>query len=79
MARYEGVQRPGLSFAAAVFAFAKRRLGRVPQPMRINALNPTIFRGYAIMESAQESASTVHKGLKVLAQIRVATRIGCPF
>ena len=79
MARIEGVQKPGLSFAAAVFAFAKRRLGRVPEPMRIDALNPTIFRGYAFMESAQDSAHTLPKGLKVLAQLRVATRIGCPF
>ena len=79
MARLEGVTRPGVSLAAAVFAFARRKLGRVPQPMRINALNPTIFRGYAFMESAQESAHTVPKGLKVVAQLRVATRIGCPF
>ena len=79
MARLEGVLKPGVSFAAAVFAFAKRKLGRVPQPMRINALNPAIFRGYAFMESAQEGARTVPKGLKVLAQLRVATRIGCPF
>ena len=79
MARLEGVLNPGISLAAAVFTYAKRRLGRVPRPMRINALNPTIFRGYAFMESAQESAHTVPKALKVLAQLRVATRIGCPF
>ena len=79
MARLEGVQRPGLSFAGALFAFVKRRLGRVPTPLRINALNPTILRGYAFMESAQESARRVPKGIKILAQLRVATRIGCPF
>ena len=79
MARLEGVQRPGISFAAVLFAYVKRKLGRVPQPMRINALNPTILRGYSFMESAQQSARTVPKRLKVLAQIRVATRIGCPF
>ena len=79
MARIEGVQRPGLSFAAVLFSFVKRKLGRVPQPMRIAALNPAVLRGYAFMESAQESARSVPKGLKVLAQLRVATRVGCPF
>ncbi len=79
MARLDGVQRPGLSFAAVIFALVKRKLGRVPQPMRITALNPAVLRGYALMESAQESASSAPKHLKVLAQIRVATRVGCPF
>ncbi len=79
MARLEGVQNPGVSFAAILFSFVKRKLGRVPQPMRITALNPTILRGYAFMESAQQSASTVPQHPKVLAQLRVATRVGCPF
>jgi hypothetical protein len=79
VARVEGVQRPGLSFAGALFAIVKRKLGKVPTPLRITALNPTILRGYAFMESAQESARRLPKGIKVLAQLRVATRIGCPF
>lgn len=79
MARSKGVEKPGFSFAAAVFAYARRKLGRVPTPMRITALNSTILRGYTFMEGAQESATRVPKHIKVLAQVRVATRVGCPF
>jgi alkylhydroperoxidase family enzyme len=79
MARIAGVDRPGMSLAAVVFAAVKRKLGRVPRPLRIHAVHPAILRGYALMESAQEGASTVPRGLKKLAQTRVATRIGCPF
>ena len=79
MARLEGVQRPGLSFAAVVFAAVKRKLGKIVRPLRIHALNAPVLRGYALMESAQESADTVPRNLKKLAQIRAATRIGCPF
>lgn len=79
MARITGVERPGISFAAIIFATVKRRLGRVVAPLRIHALNPAVFRGYAFMESGQDGASTVPRQLKKLAQIRVATRIGCVF
>jgi hypothetical protein len=79
MARVEGVERPGFSFAAVVYFMVKRKLGHVVRPLRIHALSPPILRGYALMEDAQESARAVPKGLKKLAQIRVATRVGCPF
>lgn len=79
MARITGVERPGLSIAAVVFAMVKRGLGKVVRPLRIAALNPPILRGYAFMESAQQSAHQLPTGLKKLAQVRVATRIGCPF
>ena len=79
MSRLEGVVRPGLSLAAVVFFFVRRELGRVVQPIRIHALSPRNLRGYAMMEGAQESADFVPRSLKKLGQIRVATRVGCPF
>jgi alkylhydroperoxidase family enzyme len=79
MSRLVGAQRPGFSLARVVFYFVKRKLGRVVRPLRIHALSPPNLRGYAMMEGAQESAGSVAKGLKTLAQIRVSTRVGCPF
>ena len=79
MARITGVEQPGFSFAAVIFAAVKRRLGRVVRPLRIHALSPANLRGYAFMEAGQEGAGAVPAGLKKLAQVRVATRIGCPF
>ena len=80
MSRLDGIgQPPPLSFAGILFRIVRRRLGRVPVPVRIRGLSPPALRGYALMEQAEESASAVPKSLKVLAQLRVATRVGCPF
>jgi hypothetical protein len=79
MARIEGVTNPRSVFAKAVYWFAKRRLGRVPLPVRIHALQPKVFGGYARMELGQDKAKSVPFAVKALASIRVATRVGCPF
>lgn len=79
MSRLRGVEKPGLSFAALVFAAVRRRFGRVVRPLRIHALNAPVLRGYAFMESGQDTAKSVPTHLKKLAQVRTATRIGCPF
>ena len=79
MARITGVEKPGPSFATLIFRAVRRRLGRIPRPIRIHALAPALLRGYAFMEAGQESAAGVPGRLKKLGQVRVATRIGCPF
>jgi hypothetical protein len=79
MARIAGLQKPRSLFARAVYWFAKRRLGRVPAPVRIQALHPRVFQGYARMELAQDKARLVPFVPKALAQILVAVRVGCPF
>ena len=79
MARVSGVEKPGASFAAVVFAMVRRKLGRVVRPLRVHALSPASLRGYALMEGAQESARAVPVDLRKLAQVRTALRVGCPF
>lgn len=79
MSRMSGVERPGVSLTALIYTAVRRRLGRVPRPLRIHALSPPNLRGYAFMEAGQEGASVLPLRLKQLAQLRVATRIGCPF
>lgn len=77
--RMEGVQGGGRGLGRVIFAVVKRRLGRVPEPVRLTARRPPLLRGYAFMEAGQESSSLVPATTKKLAQVRVATRIGCPF
>lgn len=79
MARLTGVEKPGPSLTAWVFRAVKKKLGRVPRPTRITALAPKILRGAAMMEAAQQAADAVPTRVKKLAQVRVATRVGCPF
>ena len=40
---------------------------------------PAVFGGYARMELGQDKAKSIPAIPKMLAQIRVATLIGCPF
>ena len=79
MARIEGFAKPRSLFARVVFWMVKRRLGRVPLPVRILALHPRVFGGYARMELGLDKAKLVPITVKELAQVRVATLIGCPF
>ena len=79
MPRLVGVEQPGWSVVGLIFFLVRRKLGRVVRPQRIHALSPTNLRGYGLMEAAQESANSVPRRLKKLAQIRTATRVGCPF
>ena len=78
MARIEAVRTPGL-VARLGFWLARRRLGKVPDHMRIKAHHPRLLRAYGHMEMGQDAARTVDPALKLLAQIRTAMRIGCPY
>jgi hypothetical protein len=79
VARIEGASRPPSLFARAVYWFARRRLGRVPTPLCIQALHPKVFGGYVRMEIGQDKARRVPFVPKALAQILIAMRVGCPF
>ena len=62
-----------------VYFFTKRRLGRVIMPVQVTAHHPKIFWGYVQMEQAQMGSKLIDPKLKGLAELRVATLVGCPF
>ena len=78
MARLSGPERPSL-LARVAYWMTKRKLGKVITPIRIHAHHPRLLRALAAMEMGQEAASTVPAALKMLASLRVAGRVGCPF
>jgi hypothetical protein len=80
MARISGIEpaQAGL-FTRIVYWFAKRKLRRVPEPMKITALQPRLLRGMGEMEMAQAAVHSVDPALKSLASVKVATLTGCPF
>ena len=61
------------------YRLTRRRLGRVIMPVQVTAHHPKIFRGYIEMERSQMGAKLVDHKLKGLAELRVATLVGCPF
>ncbi len=66
-------------FVSIVYSLVKRRLGHVIMPIQVTAHHPRIFWGYLQMEQSQNGSKLVDSRLKGLAQLRVATLVGCPF
>ena len=79
MPRIEGVVRGGSLLARVAFRACRKKIGRVVRPVRVHALSTPILAGYGAMETAQEKARRVPELVRMLANVRVATRIGCPF
>ena len=79
MARIEGVKQGGPLLGRFAFWLSRRKIGRVPKPLRIYALHRRLLMGYGQMEMAQEKAQRVPASVKSLASVLVALRVGCPF
>ena len=79
MARIQGLtgRRAGL-VARALYTIAKRKVGRVPEPMTILAHHTRMMGGWAGFELALEGAAKVDPRLKMLASLKAAALIGCP-
>jgi alkylhydroperoxidase family enzyme len=80
MPRIDGVPaaKAGI-FTKLMYIFVRRRLGRVPEPVRVMAHHRGLLTGYAAFELALDRARRVPARLKDLASLRAATLIGCPF
>jgi hypothetical protein len=59
--------------------FSMRRFGRVVEPLAVAAHHGGILFGYSAYELALDRAQLVDKRLKVLASLKVAALVGCPF
>ena len=84
MARISGapVRQGGLLRRLLVwiaYSQTRRKLGRVVMPVQVAAHHAAILWGYAQMERSQMGSRLVDSKLKALAQLRVATLVGCPF
>jgi hypothetical protein len=66
-------------FVSLVYFLTRRRLGHVVMPVQVTAHHSKIFWGYLQMEQSQMGSKFVDAKLKGLAELRVATLVGCPF
>ena len=67
------------AFVSLVYYLTRRRLGRVIMPIQVTAHHSKIFWGYLQMEQSQMATKLIDPKLKGLAELRVATLVGCPF
>lgn len=80
MTRIQGLpDRAGGLFARLAFFMARRRLGRVPGPLRVQARHASVLAAVGGFEMALERATRVDPVAKSLAMLRAATLVGCPF
>ena len=84
MARIPGAssQQGGLIrrlFVGIVYSLTQRRLGKVIMPIQVTAHHPKLLWGYVQMEQSQSGSKLIDAKLKGLAELRVATLVGCPF
>jgi len=84
MARIVGAEPRKQGFLSGLltriaYAMTKHKLGRVVMPVRIVANHSKILWGYGQMEQSLLRSRLVDAGLKDLAQLRVATLVGCRY
>ena len=84
MARIQGADPSRQSFfhgllTRLVYSLTRRKLGRVVMPAQIVAHHGKLLWGYGQMEQSILGSHLVEEPLKDIAQLRVATLVGCPF
>src|SRR4051812_12516252 len=78
MARIAGNSRPGL-LGRIAYWFARRRLGRVPEPFQIMAHNRWVLAAVGSFEMLAPRARLLPERDKELASVLVAMNVGCRF
>lgn len=78
MARIQGVQKGGL-LARLTFFISRLKYGKVVTPLRLHARSTPVLWGMGQMQAGELLAGALSRELKLLAQLRVAWRVGCPF
>lgn len=58
---------------------ARRRLGRVPEPLTVTAHHPAVLAGYGAFELALERAHEVDERIKELVGLKAAMAAGCEY
>ena len=57
----------------------KRHVGRVVVPVKVMAHLPKLLWGYGQMEMSIQGLHSMDETLKILAGIKTAMMVGCPF
>jgi hypothetical protein len=80
MARIKGVEPERAGWLAKLsYGYSKRALDKIAEPIAVSAHNTAILAGYGAYEYALQRARRVPEKLKVLAELKAGTLVGCPF
>jgi alkylhydroperoxidase family enzyme len=79
MARVEGLKNENPGFLIkAIYWYARRRLGKVPERVKIAANAKKVFFGRAMFEILLDRSYLVDRRILRLAEIKAGMLIGCP-
>jgi len=86
MARMEGLEPNQAGwYTRFIYWLVRRSVGKITgrsqlvEPVKITAHHPRLLKAYGQMEMGQAAATSVPAAVKALAEIKVATLVGCPF
>lgn len=80
MTRIKGVpEREAGLLGRFAYRFSRRRFGKVAEPLRVTAHHPRLLSGYGAFELALDRSRRVDDRLRTLAEVKVATTVGCEF
>lgn len=80
MARIGAVpEREAGPFGRFAYRFSRRRYGKVAEPLTVTAHHRKLLLGYGMFELALDRSRLVDDRLKWLAEVKVATMVGCEF
>ncbi len=71
-------EKAGDSFRS-LYGAARERYGKLPDPLTVMAYNPAVLSAHLKYDENFSRSSLVDEKLKEIAQIKVATLIGCPW
>jgi alkylhydroperoxidase family enzyme len=80
MPRIEGVPAGKAGwFARLVYWFSRKKFGKVPTAVEVYAHSTPVLLGAGMFEMAAGKWRAVEPRVRHLAELRVATLVGCPF
>ncbi|HEY5261376.1 MAG TPA: carboxymuconolactone decarboxylase family protein [Solirubrobacteraceae bacterium] len=80
MTRIEGVPpRKANPIVRLIYRMSRRELGRAVDPVSVYAHAPGLLIGYGMLEKAFASSKRVDESIKMLAELKAATMVGCEF
>jgi len=77
--RIRGLSEEEAGELRSLYGAARERYGKLPDPLTVMAYNPAVLSAHMKYDENFNRSSLVDKKLKEIAQIKVATLIGCPW
>ena len=77
--RIRGLSEENAGPLSGLYTAARQHYGKLPDPLTIMAYNPSVVSAHIKYDEHFNQSNLVDKGLKEIAQIKVATLIGCPW